>query len=251
VKDIIDERIRESEVSYHDETGARVEGKLHWVMVAASDMWVKYWVNPKRGDVMKGLTNIMSRDGFKSYDSANPEACMALCNAHILRELEAAKLLDRETDRECWASKMQRILLLMNRVKNRYQKLNLKIPSKMHEGLVSHYDKILFDAMYEIGAGEKVSPLLVRLIKRKSDIIRFFNENSVPFTNNYAERLIRMLKVKLKVSGCFRKLSCAENFMDIRSVLMTLKQQGGNLVQSIQLSLTKKIVTFPALSPPQ
>jgi len=243
-KEIIDEQIRKAEVSYHDETGARVAGKLHWAMLAASDSWVKYWVHPKRGDVMKGLTNVMSRDGFKPYDSYNPEARMALCNAHILRELEAANLLDQQD----WASKMQRILLLMNHAKNRYQKRKLEIPNKIHKGLIAHYDKILIEAFCALESSKKHPPLLMRLINRKPDIIRFFNEENVPFTNNYAERLLRMFKVKLKVSGCFRKLPCAENFMDIRSVLMTLKQQGGNLVQSIKLALTEESISFPALA---
>ncbi len=45
-------------------------------MLAASDSWVKYQVDPKRGNVMKGMTHVISRDGFKLYDSYNPEARM-------------------------------------------------------------------------------------------------------------------------------------------------------------------------------
>ena len=243
-QDIIEAQIRKAEVSYHDETGARVAGKLHWTMLAASDAWVKYWIDPKRGNVMKELTHVMSRDGFKPYDSYNPEARMALCNAHILRELEAAQSLDRQV----WAKEMKRILLLMNKVKNRYQQRKLEIPIKTHQGLIKRYDAILLEASRNLKSTDKHPPLLMRLINRKHDVIRFFNEANVPFTNNYAERLLRMFKVKLKISGCFRKLPCAQNFMDIRSVLMTLKQQGADIVQAIKFSLTEKTIHFPILT---
>ncbi len=121
----------------------------------------------------------------------------------------------------------------------------LEIPIKIHQGLINHYDAILLEASRNLKSNDKHPPLLMRLINRKHNVIGFFNETNVPFTNNYSERLLCMFKIKLKISGCFRKLPCAQNFMDIRSVLMTLKQQGADIVQSNSLS-PKKLSISPS-----
>jgi transposase len=52
-------------------------------------------------------------------------------------------------------------------------------------------------------------------------ILRFIADPSVPFTNNSAERAVRMPKIKQKISGCFRTTAGADNFCTIRSCLDT------------------------------
>lgn len=55
----------------------------------------------------------------------------------------------------------------------------------------------------------------------------------VPFTNNLAERAVRMPKGKQKVSGCFRTLQGVKTYCVIRSYCATLHQQGANIFDSL------------------
>ena len=72
--------------------------------------------------------------------------------------------------------------------------------------------------------------LLLRLAGRKADVLRFLNDPRVPFTNNQAERDLRMMKVKQKISGGFRSLQGAMDFAVIRSFISTAKKPGWNVI---------------------
>lgn len=70
--------------------------------------------------------------------------------------------------------------------------------------------------------------------EHSAEVLRFVTDLRVPFTNNLGERAIRMPKVKLKISGCFRTLKGAQDFCIIRSYLDTLHKQGHNLFQVLR-----------------
>jgi len=74
---------------------------------------------------------------------------------------------------------------------------------------------------------------LLRLRDHKEDTLRFLTDPAVPFTNNQAERDIRMLKLKQKISGCFRADTGAQTFVTIRTVLSTAKKQGWHILNTL------------------
>ena len=75
--------------------------------------------------------------------------------------------------------------------------------------------------------------LLLRLSTRKTDVLRFLSDPTVPFTNNLAEQDGRMMKLRQKISGGFRSEDGAADFATIRSVLSTARKQGWNLLHTL------------------
>ena len=77
-----------------------------------------------------------------------------------------------------------------------------------------------------------------RLKTHESAVLLFAKDPHVPFTNNRAERDLRMAKVKQKVSGCFRVEQYAKAYCRISSYLQTMANKGHNPLVAIQMALT-------------
>ena len=84
--------------------------------------------------------------------------------------------------------------------------------------------------------------LLERLKNNETAVLLFAKRAEVSFTNNRAERDLRMAKVKQKVSGCFRSKTYAEAYCHISSYLQTMANKGYNPLIAIQMALSGKFV---------
>ena len=80
--------------------------------------------------------------------------------------------------------------------------------------------------------------LLDRLANHEDETLLFMTDKKVPFTNNQAERDIRMVKVQQKISGQFKTMKGARHFCRIRSHLMTTKKRGNNAFDCLQALFT-------------
>jgi transposase len=218
-----------------DESGVRVADKLHWLHVACTRYLTYYGVHANRGaEAMDALGVLPHCHCWLVHDHWKPyykyEAMHALCNEHLLREL---KFLAEE-HHQTWASELMRFLLdwkdhpltslgldeaEFNRAHTRY----LEIVS---QGRHIHPRRQSGQGRSQQG---KAANLLDRLEDYDLSVLAFLIDPSVPFTNNQAEQDIRMIKVKQKISGCFRTLGGAQCFARIRSYLSTCRKQGINL----------------------
>ncbi|MCP3661230.1 MAG: IS66 family transposase [Gammaproteobacteria bacterium] len=227
-----------------DESGARTAGKLHWLHTACTDSLTFYGIHEKRGaeamdhfDILPSYSGRLIHDFWKPYFTY--DCSHGLCNAHHLRELT---FLFEHQD-QTWAKEMMELLLEANEF---VSKQNEQLTQEQKEPWLIRYRKLL-DKGWKANPLKqkprkkkkgrpkktKAQNLLTRLGDHEKSVLAFLHDIYVPFTNNLAEQDIRMLKIRLKISGCFRTIQGAKQFARIRSYLSTVRKQGRNILKSI------------------
>lgn len=249
-------------VAHFDETGWRVKAKLLWLHVASTAALTYYFIHPKRGgeaidamEILPSFTGTSVHDGWRSY--AGYDCTHALCNAHHLRELRF--LVERY--QQAWAEQMMTLLVTM--------KVSVEQAQAQGQTQLSTHKITQFEQQYRdlIATGLQLNPanpplanargrpkqtparnLLERLDTHQAEVLRFMADFRVPFDNNQAERDIRMMKLKQKISGSFRSMEGSRIFCRIRGYISTLKKQGHHLLDALkQVFLGQPI--FPVLQP--
>ena len=241
---LIRERVSNLNIINCDETGMRVNGKLHWIHCLCNDKWTYMVIHEKRGSkAMEDIGILPELDGctiihdfLKSYLNYS-NVFHGFCNAHLQRELVYAF----ESTRQGWAKELKDLLTVMNVSKDRLIATGqTQFPQETLKGFLTRYDNLIAEGIEKNPIpkrfpGDRGRPgkgktrcLLERMRDYKEDILRFVTNWSVPFTNNEAERTIRFTKVKQKVSGCFRTECGADGFIKIMSYLSTARKHGVN-----------------------
>ena len=236
-----------SKLLHADESGFRVASKLHWLHIAASATHTSYSVHAKRGiEGIEAHGILPKRSGVLIHDCWAPywkiEGVHALCNAHLLRELVYVK----EVSKQAWPQRMSDFLITTNIACETARQNKKSLSHATISGFMAAYETILSEgergnpeATKRVGkrgrSKQSITFNLLRRLRKYADaVLLFIHDPSVPFTNNLAERAVRMPKVKQKISGCFRTIEGAENFCVIRSCLDTLRKQGHGMLDVLQ-----------------
>jgi transposase len=235
--DHVRDELAAAAVAGFDETGFRVEGKLHWVHCARTDKYTLISCHPRRGvEAMDALGVLPAFRGVAVHDAWSPydtylDADHQLCCAHAARELQGVADATPESD-WCWATQAAETLVEM-------QKLVADAAAAGQDQVdpAALAEQIrLYRSAAQIGANQTAArstklmrahnALARRLLDRQDDYLRFTRDFRVPPDNNGCERDIRMIKLKQKVSGCLRTLAGARQFCAIRSYLSTAAKHG-------------------------
>jgi len=263
--------LEQAGILHTDETGINVNGKRTWLHNASNNKWV--WLEPHetRGTkamdeigILPNFRGIMVHDGWSPYFTYK-EASHSLCNAHHLRELQAA--IETHPN-HTWAKEMKTLLLTIDEA-------TIEAGGVLKESEVQKYRRDYREiiARGEIECPELLAPpldptstsantskkkkrgngrvaqtkernLLQRLKLYENETLRFMTDIEVPFTNNRGENDIRMTKVQQKISGCFKTLDNAKIFCRIRSYLLTAQKHGMHATDALTTLFGGKLPDF-------
>jgi len=241
-----------------DETGIRIGGKLHWLHVNSTHWLTHLAWHPKRGVAATAAIGIWPRfhgrathDRWASYD-AYPGCTHSLCGAHLLRELA----LVAEQDGQAWAGALADVLRGMCAAATEWRRRGAEaIPAEERVTWIAQYHDLLaqgFAAQPPPGEPRQYPPqrgrrkqspaknLLDALLRQSDRVLAFVDDLTIPFTNNQAERDLRMAKVQQKVAGTFRSDAGATAYCRLRTYLATLRKQGRNLLEALTVVFTDR-----------
>ena len=245
------EQVLPQEALLHaDETSVPINKVPHWVHVLCTPLVTFLSVQPSRGreaiqaiGIIPRFVGWLMHDFLPSYLSF--ENCFhTFCKSHLLREL----VFLFEQHQQQWAKDLHDLFLKMLQCVKERKARDAPLSSGEVDRWYQQYRKIL-------RAGRQANPLTPEQTKRKRPkqskeqnlldrlegydecILAFLWNFELPFTNNQAERDFRMLKVRVKVSGCFRTLEGARCHARIRSYIATLRKHNLPVLEYLRRAL--------------
>ena len=254
--EIVKEQLRKTDILNFDESGLRVKGSLHWLHSASTEQATHYEIHEKRGKEAMDECGILNdfkgkaiHDHWKPYFKYK-DCGHALCNAHHLRELKFIE----ERYEQSWSKEMSELLLEIKESVEETMQTSQEAESLPPRQLIEfgrRYDEIVKkgikanpceesnekDLQVKKRGRRKQTPamnLLIRLRDFKAETLDFMYDFRVPFDNNLAERDVRMVKVKQKVSGNFRTVEGARCFGRIRGYISTARKNAVNVFKAIR-----------------
>lgn len=232
VYEMIRKRIETSHVVGGDETGEYVNGELHWAWTFQNDLLTYVFQDKSRGEkaVHKHFPNdlpnsMLITDRHSTYftmDVAGHQVCLS----HLLRN---ATYLDELDKTQTWSKRFKNVL--KHAIKLRKTKIFSNITQNMKRRIESRMRKLLSENLSKLH--EDFATFQKGIMKCQDYLFTFLYDPEVPYDNNGSERAVRKIKVKQKVSGCFRTDEGADAFMILHSITETAKKNGQSKLQAL------------------
>ena len=174
------------------------------------------------------MSGIAVHDGWKPYRSY--DVVHSLCNAHHLREFDGIGVVWDQG----WANDMTTLLFEANEAVEQARADGGERPmpaactrsgsatarSSPRAGPPTPQP----ETAKRYGIEKKASNLLLRLDTQRADVLRFATDFDARFDNNQAERDVRMVKLRQKISGSWRTFAGARAYCRIRSYVSTMRK---------------------------
>lgn len=225
----IRKRIEASSVVGADETGMAVGKELHWNWIFQSDNLTYVYQMKSRGQKAidakfpKGLPNsTLVTDRHQSYFNMDVKDHQ-VCLAHLLRNAEYLNELDTGQD---WSRRFIHLIMHAIDIRRKGQVTLRKIKS-----LKTRMKKLLGESLTHLD--DEFESFRKGILKVKDFLFTFLSNPKVPYDNNASERGIRKIKVKQKISGCFRTDSGADDFAKLHSIAETAMKNGNSKFNAI------------------
>ena len=241
VEDDMRKLLQNAQILHVDETGMQVGGTRQWLHVASTDLLTCYGHHRNRGAKATDAMGILPAfQGTAVHDFWAPYfgyACShAICNAHLLRELRGIT----ENFGHHWSGTLGNLLIEIKAAVDAAKQEGRSLTPEKIAAFEEQYLRILEAGKEELEASgfhemqgkhgrkkqSKAKNLLDRCSKYQKEILAFMRDPSIPFTNNQAERDLRMMKLKQKISGTFRSEKGARNFCRVRGFISMIKKHG-------------------------
>ena len=238
----IKQAIEQAPLAHFDETGQRIDGKLHWLHVASTQELTYYATHAKRGriamdeiGILTGFKGRAIHDALASY--GHYDCKHGACNVHHGRELTFLY----EEEGQIWAKQFKTLLL---DIKERVDGAKEQGLSALAIDAMANFER-RYGVLIQKGldtnpeatrsgkrgkTGQAKGRNLAKRLAKRDEVLAFMYDFTVPYDNNLAERDLRMTKVRQKISGCFRTNEGAVVFGQIRSYLSTMRKQGHNML---------------------
>ncbi|WIY00590.1 IS66 family transposase [Amycolatopsis mongoliensis] len=242
----VEQALRAAPVAHFDETGIRVDGKNWWLHVACTPHLTAYMPHRQRGGeamdefgILNYFRGVAVHDGLMSYQDFGRKH--ARCNAHHLRELVAAGEAHPE---HTWPTIAIKTLEALNTAAHAARDDGLDaIPAHIVDPLISRFVRtihlgLLLHPPSRHRKQSKTRNLLVRLRDYQHQVLLFARDLTVPFTNNQAERDLRMIKAQLKISGGWRTQHGAQVWLRVRGYISTARKNGLHIITALRDAVT-------------
>jgi transposase len=233
-----------------DETMVPINKVNHWLHVLCTPLLTFLSVQLLRGKaaieaigIIPKFTGWLMHDFLSSY--LGFDNCLhTFCKSHLMREL----VFLYEQHSQGWAKGLHDLFLEMLQCVQERKARDAPLSSAEYKSWYRRYWKLLRAGRQanpltpEQKAGQcrkqsKEQNLLDRLEEYDECILAFLWNWELPFTNNDSERAFRMIKTRLKISGCFRTLEGACRHARIYSYLSTLRKHGLPVLENLRRAL--------------